>query len=119
MFKGLRLGVAKAVAFKKATDLFRSVHAMHMWYKAADLMLVYVRTLRRNYFKIKAKVAARTVARTCRMWPVRKDYLKKTVETRKKKAAIVLQAACRAHLERKNFEEAQVKKLNRLSRFAG
>jgi myosin heavy subunit len=105
-----RMGVAKAVAFKKAGDLFRSVHAMHMWYKAADLMLVYIRTLRRNYFKIKGKVAARTIARTCRMWPVRKDYLKKTVETRKKKAAIVLQAACRAHLERKNYEEAQAKK---------
>merc|ERR1719198_929180 len=27
-----------------------------------------------------------------------------------KKAAIVLQAACRAHLERKNYEEAQVAK---------
>lgn len=105
-----RMGVAKAIAFKKASDLFRSVHAMHMWYKATGLMLVYIRTLRRNYFKIKGKVAARTIARTCRMWPVRKEYLKKTVETRKKKAAVVLQAACRAHLERKNYEEAQAKK---------
>lgn len=105
-----RMAAAKAIAFKKAEDLFRSVHAMHMWYKAADLMLVYIRTLRKTYFTIKGKVAARTIARTCRMWPVRQQYLKQTIETRKRKAAIVLQTACRAHLERKNYEEAQVAK---------
>lgn len=64
-----RYGVAKALAFHKAEELFRSVHAMRLWYKAADLMLIYIRTLRKTYKTIKGKVAAKTLAKTCRMWP--------------------------------------------------
>jgi myosin-5 len=100
-----RMGTAKAIAQVRAMQLYRSVHAMHLWSKGAGLMLVYIRTLRNIYHRIKGKVAARSVARVCRMWPVRKEYLKKTVETRKKKAAVVIESVCRAHIARKAYEE--------------
>ena len=87
-----RMAAAKAVALKKATDLYRSVHAMRLWSKGAGLMLVYMRTLRRTYFVIKQRVAARTLARACKMWPVRQEYLRKTLETRQRKAATLLQS---------------------------
>ena len=54
----------------RAQQLFRRAHAMRLWYKSAGLMLAYIRTLRRQYFAIKGKVAARTINRICRMWPV-------------------------------------------------
>jgi hypothetical protein len=103
-----RIGMAKAWSTVCAINLFRSARAMRLWTTSANRMLIYCRTLRANYFKIKAKVAARSVARICRMWPVRQEYLQKTVETRKRKAATILEAVCRAHLQQKAYAEFSV-----------
>ena len=100
-----RMAAAKAVALKKATDLYRSVHAMRLWSKGAGLMLVYMRTLRRTYFAVKQRVAARTLARACKMWPVRQEYLRKTLETRERKAATLIQSMCRTHLGKQDYQK--------------
>jgi hypothetical protein len=68
-------------------------------------MMVYIRTLKRSYQRVKQRIAARKMVRVARMWPLRAAYLKKTQATRQRKAATVMESACRAYLARKAYDE--------------
>ena len=59
-----RVGAAKAIAICRVQQSFRRAHARALWNTSTTRMLIYIRTLRRNYFKVKGRVAARTINRS-------------------------------------------------------
>jgi len=100
-----RYAAAKAIAFERALQSYRRVHAAHTFRWAVRVHVVYGKTLRYRLGKVREAAAARKIQSLARMVPARKAYLKATAVRRQNRAALKIQRVARGHAARKQFAE--------------